>query len=148
MTYEYLFPPLALPLQVYDGSKAHWQETDPCCPVNEYGRSKLAAEQHIQQHWPRHVILRSSIIYGLEPPHPVGRALFLQFIEASLRKGEPTSFFSDEFRCPIYVQVSCKYFMSTANVQTTGTLGINSLHGSGKLCWHGHPCNERSAAIT
>ena len=35
-------------VQVYDGSKANWQEDDPCHPVNAYGRSKLEAEQLIQ----------------------------------------------------------------------------------------------------
>ncbi|GFH06883.1 RmlD_sub_bind domain-containing protein [Haematococcus lacustris] len=33
---------------VYDGSRPHWKETDPCRPVNAYGRSKLEAEQLIQ----------------------------------------------------------------------------------------------------
>lgn len=70
--------------QVYDGSRANWKETDPCAPVNAYGQTKLEAEQYIQERWPNHVILRSSIIYGPQSPAPVSRALFLQFIEASL----------------------------------------------------------------
>lgn len=70
--------------QVYDGSRPNWKETDACAPVNAYGQTKLEAEQCIQQRWPNHVILRSSIIYGPQSPAPVSRALFLQFIEASL----------------------------------------------------------------
>jgi dTDP-4-dehydrorhamnose reductase len=35
-------------MQVYDGSKANWRETDKCHPVNAYGRTKLEAEQLIQ----------------------------------------------------------------------------------------------------
>lgn len=35
--------------------------------------------------WPNHAILRSSIIYGPDPPVlPVARPLFLQFIDAQL----------------------------------------------------------------
>ena len=50
------------------------------------------------------VVLRSSIIYGPEAPlASVGRPLFVQFVEGALRKGEPTSFFDDEWRCPVYV---------------------------------------------
>ncbi len=70
--------------KVYNGSKANWKETDACQPVNAYGQTKLEAEQVIQQQWPHHVILRSSIIYGPQSPSPVSRALFLQFIESSL----------------------------------------------------------------
>lgn len=55
-------------------------EDDAAAPVNVYGETKLAAEQAIQTAWPRHVILRSSIIYGPQTPHPVDRALFVQFV--------------------------------------------------------------------
>lgn len=57
----------------------------------------------MQERWPNHVILRSSLIYGPQAPSPVGRALFLQFIDASLAASKPTTFFEDEFRCPVYV---------------------------------------------
>ncbi|GFH07858.1 methionine adenosyltransferase regulatory beta subunit-related [Haematococcus lacustris] len=90
--------------QVYDGSQPHWKETDPCRPVNAYGRSKLKAEQLIQAQWPRSVSLRSSIIVGPQPASPLTRTLFLQFVDAALTSGQPTSFFEDEWRCPVYVQ--------------------------------------------
>ena len=35
-------------VQVYDGSRANWKESDVCHPVNAYGRTKLEAEQLIQ----------------------------------------------------------------------------------------------------
>ncbi len=58
----------------------------------------------MQDRWPNHVILRSSIIFGPQSPVPVSRVLFLQFIANGLRQGKPTTFFSDEYRCPIYVK--------------------------------------------
>ena len=70
--------------QVYDGSRAWWREGDVCRPINTYGRTKLAAEQLIQQRCPHHAILRSSIIYGPQPRVPVGRTLFLQFVDQAL----------------------------------------------------------------
>lgn len=71
--------------QVYDGTKAWWREDDECQPVNGYGRSKLEAEAEIARRWRRHAILRSSIIVGPLPPFaPVGRTLFLQFIDEVL----------------------------------------------------------------
>ncbi|KAL4436541.1 hypothetical protein ABPG75_003680 [Micractinium tetrahymenae] len=84
-------PPLFVQLstdQVYDGSKTCWTEQDEPAPINAYGRSKLAAEREVAARWPNHAILRSSLIYGPEPRlGPVGRPLFLQFIDRQLSKG-------------------------------------------------------------
>lgn len=60
----------------YEGNKSFWHEDDPLHPVNTYGESKVAAERFLQENYPNHAILRSSIIYGPEPPlMPVGRSL-------------------------------------------------------------------------
>ncbi|GLC50559.1 hypothetical protein PLESTB_000393200 [Pleodorina starrii] len=93
--------------QVYDGSHAMWKEDDQCGPVNVYGKSKLEAEQCIVSRLPEAfpvAILRSSIIYGPPPPEPVGRALFLQFVASAVRGAQPTTFFDDEWRSPVYVR--------------------------------------------
>ena len=63
-----------------------------------------AAFMFMQDRWANHIILRSSIIFGPQSPVPVSRVLFLQFIANGLRQGKPTTFFEDEFRCPIYVK--------------------------------------------
>lgn len=57
----------------------------------------------LQAQWPKHVILRSSIIYGPQSPVPVARPLFLQFVAQQLAEQKETSFFNDEFRSPVYV---------------------------------------------
>lgn len=93
--------------QVYDGSHADWTETDRCSPVNAYGRTKLEAEQYVRTHWERRIILRTSLIYGPQPPAPAARPLFLQFVEDALRSGRPTKFLDDEFRSPVYVKDIC-----------------------------------------
>ena len=69
--------------QVYDGSRSFWQEGCEAAPVNEYGRSKVLAENTIRKLWPNHYILRSSIIYGPLSPVPVARTLFVQFVVRS-----------------------------------------------------------------
>lgn len=113
--------------QVYDGSKAWWEEGDATAPINEYGRSKLEAERAIYGRWPRHAVLRSSLIYGPEPPAaPVGRSLFLQFVATALAaapaKG-PTTFFEDEWRCAVYVQdivAVCRMLVEAGAAAPTG----------------------------
>jgi dTDP-4-dehydrorhamnose reductase len=76
------------------------------CIVPEHVSDSGASCIRMQERWRNHVILRSSIIYGAQCSTPVSRMLFLQFIVSSLEAGKPTAFFDDEFRSPIYVQVT------------------------------------------
>ncbi len=50
---------------VFDGSgDAAWREEDAVAPLNMYGKSKLAGEQFIAQSGCRHLIFRTSWVYG------------------------------------------------------------------------------------
>ncbi len=50
---------------VFDGSgTTPWAETDTPAPLNVYGQTKLEGEQLVQQHCPKHLILRTSWVYA------------------------------------------------------------------------------------
>jgi dTDP-4-dehydrorhamnose reductase len=50
---------------VFDGSKAGpYTESDVPCPINVYGRSKLAGEKGVQDAGIPHLIFRTSWVYG------------------------------------------------------------------------------------
>ncbi|KAG6499724.1 hypothetical protein ZIOFF_039515 [Zingiber officinale] len=114
-------------LIVYKGVKSFYKEEDEAVPVNMYGKTKLATEQHIIAHCSTYAILRSSIIYGPRTISPVEKSLPIQvniswiclqpFTSARcnvirriglalflINKVMRLNFFHDEFRCPVYVK--------------------------------------------
>lgn len=51
---------------VFDGSKsAPYRETDPVQPLGIYGESKFAGEQLVRELTPKHIILRTSWVFGV-----------------------------------------------------------------------------------
>ncbi|PSC74470.1 60S ribosomal L18-3 [Micractinium conductrix] len=88
---------------VYDGGSGWYTEEAELRPVNTYGRHKVEGEAAIAARWPRHVILRPSIIYGPLPRHPIRRGLFLQFVDSTLAAQKPCTFFTDEWRTPTFI---------------------------------------------
>lgn len=65
---------------VFDGTKrTPYVETDPTCPQNAYGRSKLKGERNILRCCPRSAILRTAWLYG---PHGNN------FVKTMLKLGE------------------------------------------------------------
>jgi dTDP-4-dehydrorhamnose reductase len=82
---------------VFDGRHGPYVESDPVNPVHAYGRAKAAAEAAVKTH-ANHVIIRTSLIYGLEVMDHSTR-----WIGDSLRSGKEVTLFEDQWRSPIWV---------------------------------------------
>lgn len=83
---------------VFDGVRGWYGEDDPVCPVNAYGRAKAAAEEITLRLTPSSIIVRTSLVCGLEPLDPRSR-----WIVSALERGEVLRLFTDELRCPVWV---------------------------------------------
>lgn len=75
---------------VFDGTKpAPYAENDTPAPLSAYGRSKLAGEQEIATSGARHLIFRTSWVYGLHGAN---------FMKTMLRLGRRSCETGDELR--------------------------------------------------
>jgi len=84
---------------VFDGKEGNYCEDDPARGINEYSRSKIAAEQIVLSDSPDAVILRLSVLYG---PRYSTHPCFLDEILARWRRGQAMAFFTDQYRNPTF----------------------------------------------
>ncbi|MBP7693135.1 MAG: sugar nucleotide-binding protein [Anaerolineales bacterium] len=83
---------------VFDGEQAPYADTAPLTPLGDYGQAKARAEALVQALCPAAVIVRPSLIWGLNPLDHQTRWL----VEA-VRAGAPVTLFTDERRNPVHV---------------------------------------------
>ena len=105
---------------VFDGSKSWWREDDPAEPVLAYGRSKRAAELAAMS-CPGCLVARLPLMYG---PTRCGRPAFFENSLAALRRGEPQSFFEDEFRTPLHLDAAAAILTRLLNSDVVGLLHV------------------------
>lgn len=103
---------------VLNGRHAPYADDAAADPINEYGRSKAAAEMLTQQLDPRAAIVRTSLIYGLRKMDR-GTEGFV----ARLRRGETLELFHDVIRQPVWID-------SLATALCDLALGNTSLAGT------------------
>jgi dTDP-4-dehydrorhamnose reductase len=106
---------------VFDGEKGDYSEGDIPNPINYYGETKVAAENHILENLPISVILRTSIFHGLARG---GRKSFTELMLENLRKSKKVSTFVDEIRNPLPVSTLAKVIWELAESEYAGILHV------------------------
>lgn len=126
---------------VFDGSKGSpYVEDDPTCPINVYGRSKLAGEHAIQAAGISHLIFRTSWVYGMRGKN------FLLTVLRLAREREELRIVGDQHGSPTW----CRTIADTtahilAQAQASDDLqswwqqntGIYHLTAQGQTTWAG-----------
>jgi dTDP-4-dehydrorhamnose reductase len=123
---------------VFDGRKpTPYTEDDSPCPVNAYGRSKLAGEIAVRQAGGSHLILRTSWVYGVR-----GRN-FLRTMLALLRERDELRIVADQIGAPTWAaeiaQATAAIVDAAARERAEGRFASGMFHltAAGATSWHG-----------
>lgn len=103
------------------------REYDPVAPLGVYGRSKLAGELAVREVSPRHVLVRTSWLYGR------GGRNFVDTILARARAGEPLRVVNDQRGAPTYAADLAGGVLALLECAEFGTYHVT---GSGECTWH------------
>ncbi len=103
---------------VFGGDKAPYAEDDQPQPLHAYGRCKAAAEK-IVGHYPNHVIIRTSLIYGLKM---MDRGT--EWITQALTANKPVTLFTNQRRNPVWAETLSLACLELANSDFTGILHV------------------------
>ncbi len=103
---------------LFDGRDAPYDESSPPSPLHEYGRAKAEAEAIAARH-DNHVIVRTSLIYGLDR---LDRST--AWIAGALRAGQPVTLFTNQIRNPVWIDTLCHACLELAHLPFQGILNV------------------------
>ena len=119
---------------VFDGRKKEpYLETDPVSPLGVYGKSKAAGEIEVRARLQKHIILRTSWLYGNHGNN---------FVKTMLRLGrerEVLQVVDDQYGCPTYSADLAEAVLSlVASFQEMGQIPWGTCHycGKGVTTWY------------
>jgi len=120
---------------VFDGSgEQPWQETDATGPLGVYGSSKLEGEQLIQQSGCKHLIFRTSWVYGARGGN------FAKTMLRLARERDSLNVINDQFGAPtgaeLLADVTAHALRSAQ--QRIELSGLYHLVAAGVTSWHGY----------
>ena len=104
---------------VFDGEQAPYTEASSPKPISPYGNAKTEAEAVVRNLYPTAVIVRPSLIYGIDPVDHQTRWLL-----EGIAKGDTIRLFTDEIRCPIWVRTLALALLELVEEDHNGILHI------------------------
>ena len=120
---------------VFDGNgDKPWLETDSVAPLNVYGTTKLEGEQLIQQSGCRHLIFRTSWVYGARGGN------FAKTMLKLARERDSLSIIDDQIGVPTGADLLADitaHAIRTAQ-QRPELSGLYHLVAGGETSWHGY----------
>lgn len=103
---------------IFDGTAAPYTESAAAAPIHAYGRAKAAAETMVRQ-WPHHVIVRTSLIYGL---HEMDNGT--RWMAQALQAGNPLLLFDNHWRNPVWAVSLSRALLELCDHAYCGVLNL------------------------
>jgi len=128
---------------VFDGSKnGAYSEDDPIAPLGAYGRTKAEGERRVRDAQPKHIILRTSWVYGVHGNN------FLKTMLRLSREREELRVVADQRGCPTATLDIARALLAAEAAATAGRAKWGTYHfaGTGVTTWHGFASEIVSAA--
>lgn len=104
---------------VFDGAKkSPYTEIDEPHPLNHYGDGKLTGERAVLEASPRHLVLRTSWVFGA---HPVQKKTFVHTVLKAAQECRPLKATTDQASVPTYAPDLAEW---TVKLLRTGAGGL------------------------
>jgi dTDP-4-dehydrorhamnose reductase len=121
---------------VFNGSgTTPWREDDACGPLNVYGATKLEGEHAIQASGCRHLIFRTSWVYGARGSN------FLLTMRRLMRERPELKIVSDQIGAPTWcrdlAEATALVLSQLGNADQTVPWGVYHMTNAGETSWHG-----------
>ena len=124
---------------VFNGSgETPWSEDDVCDPLNVYGATKLAGERAILASGCRHLIFRTSWVYGARGSN------FLLTMRRLMRERPELKIVADQIGAPTWCRdlaeataLVLSQIVSPLSKRTDEPWGIYHMTNAGETSWHG-----------
>lgn len=120
---------------VFDGhGSAPWRESDAVSPVNHYGASKLAGERLIIESGCKHLIFRTSWVYGARGNN------FAKTMLRLAKERESLSIIADQIGAPTGADLIADVSALTLQqaLLRPQLSGLYHLAAAGEVSWHGY----------
>lgn len=105
---------------IFDGEReGAYTEDDLPSPVSAYGAAKAQAEALVTAAHPGAIVVRTSLIYGFAPIDRIS-----QFVLDVATGRSPERLFTDEIRCPIYVEDLAAALLELCGLSYSGPLHV------------------------
>lgn len=108
---------------IFDGAAGPYTEKATPNPLSHYGRSKLAAEQVVEQAGVPYAILRTMLVYGIVAD--MSRSNFVLWAKGELEKGKAINVVDDQWRCPTLAEDLADGVVLVAMKDKTGVYNLS-----------------------